>query len=553
MKHIFLILTAIFAFATANAQNNQSLVNTGWVYASDEKASSIEFLDENKCLKISWNDWSDNYRYQPMSSGQWYYFFDGEKGIICGKALKDLIDFNSLKTFADLKTLVNFDTLKDSYTYFSIDKKNNKLTSQMFLDKKLWGDQSEYSLMDAKSKKVKVRLDKVDYQAHKPDPAQYKNPSFPANVQNNKSLVNTAWAYLYYGKVVRSIEFLDENKCLFVCWLDSKRFSNASSGQYYYFFDGEKGTFNLTTNKDNIYYSFSFDKKNNKLILQNDYSQYECSLINTNRKAELTVEGHDYQVNMPDEKWIEVEKLKEIAAANASSVSQKTPEQLNEQGMEYFNSKEYTEAVKYFRQAAEKGNASGQNNLGWCYQKGLGVQKNETEAVKWYRKAAEQNNGFALNQLGWCYEYGLGVFLSNKNEALKYYRLAVAAGNEAAKENLARLDERINRSSKTTNTSQKSYNETKLSLEGTEWRIKINGAYHFLAFYYDDKKRVNFAEYVDDTYRYTFDGKNGKLTDEDGKELYRFYKFSDARGVEHIVVYKWWDNGDDDALFDLVK
>ena len=49
----------------------------------------------------------------------------------------------------------------------------------------------------------------------------------------------------------------------------------------------------------------------------------------------------------------------------------------------------YTEAVKWYRKAADQGNAKAQHNLGVMYYNGMGVAQDYTEAVKWYRKAAE--------------------------------------------------------------------------------------------------------------------------------------------------------------------
>ena len=54
--------------------------------------------------------------------------------------------------------------------------------------------------------------------------------------------------------------------------------------------------------------------------------------------------------------------------------------------------KNYEEAVKWYRKAAEQGDADAQKNLGDCYADGDGVEKNYKEAVKWYRKAAELGN-----------------------------------------------------------------------------------------------------------------------------------------------------------------
>ena len=110
-------------------------------------------------------------------------------------------------------------------------------------------------------------------------------------------------------------------------------------------------------------------------------------------------------------------------------------EKYNSDGVKAYNVGNYTEAVKCFRKAAEQGNATAQFNLGYCYEKGQGVAKDETEAVKWYREAAEQ--GFALAQcyLGYCYEKGQGV-AKDYTEAVKWYRKAAEQGNAAAQNNL---------------------------------------------------------------------------------------------------------------------
>jgi uncharacterized protein len=47
----------------------------------------------------------------------------------------------------------------------------------------------------------------------------------------------------------------------------------------------------------------------------------------------------------------------------------------------------------------EQGLANAQHNLAYCYDRGLGIPKDEAEAVKWYRKAAEQGHPKALEAL----------------------------------------------------------------------------------------------------------------------------------------------------------
>ena len=60
------------------------------------------------------------------------------------------------------------------------------------------------------------------------------------------------------------------------------------------------------------------------------------------------------------------------------------------------------QTYKDFLIGAKQGNAQAQFNLGVCYDQGKGIAKNYQEAAKWYRQAAEQ--GFALAQ------YNMGVY-----------------------------------------------------------------------------------------------------------------------------------------------
>ena len=93
------------------------------------------------------------------------------------------------------------------------------------------------------------------------------------------------------------------------------------------------------------------------------------------------------------------------------------------------------EAVKWFRLAAEQGNASAQFNLALMYDKGQGVPQDYAEAVKWYRLAAEQGYALAQLNLGVRYDKGQGV-PQDDAEAVKWYRLAAEQGYALAQLNL---------------------------------------------------------------------------------------------------------------------
>ena len=97
--------------------------------------------------------------------------------------------------------------------------------------------------------------------------------------------------------------------------------------------------------------------------------------------------------------------------------------------------KDYTKAVEWFRKAAAQSDADAQNNLGYCYENGYGVTKDYTKAVEWYRKAAEQGQMNAQHNLGYCYDKGLGV-TNNCNIAAKWYRKAAEQGHADAQYSL---------------------------------------------------------------------------------------------------------------------
>src|SRR5258705_13220556 len=62
--------------------------------------------------------------------------------------------------------------------------------------------------------------------------------------------------------------------------------------------------------------------------------------------------------------------------------------------------------MKWYRRAAENGNAEGQVRLGTLYEYGEGVTGDGAEAAHWYRRAADQGN--ALGQIRLRLLYGLG-------------------------------------------------------------------------------------------------------------------------------------------------
>jgi TPR repeat protein len=100
--------------------------------------------------------------------------------------------------------------------------------------------------------------------------------------------------------------------------------------------------------------------------------------------------------------------------------------------------RDYAEAAKWFRKAAEEnGAADAQNNLGELYARGNGVPRNLIEAAKWFKEAAGQGHAAAENNLGYLYRTGLGHVGMNKAKAASLFASAAAKGHADAQNNLA--------------------------------------------------------------------------------------------------------------------
>jgi len=110
-------------------------------------------------------------------------------------------------------------------------------------------------------------------------------------------------------------------------------------------------------------------------------------------------------------------------------------------GSSYYLKDNYSQAAYWYRKAAEQGNANAQHNLGNCYYYGKGVEQDYTQAVYLYRKAAEQGNSDAQNALGYCYYNGEGVE-RDYSQAVYWFRKAAEQGHGEAQYFLGRCYEK---------------------------------------------------------------------------------------------------------------
>jgi len=134
--------------------------------------------------------------------------------------------------------------------------------------------------------------------------------------------------------------------------------------------------------------------------------------------------------------FTEAAKMYRLAADQGNALAQSTLGVMYAKGSGV--PQDYTEAVKLFRLAASQANARGQNGLGVMYRNGQGVSKDFIEAATLFRLAADQGYAAAQNNLGLAYEKGQGV-TQDFAEAMKFYRLAAAKGYDQARNNLENL------------------------------------------------------------------------------------------------------------------
>ena len=156
------------------------------------------------------------------------------------------------------------------------------------------------------------------------------------------------------------------------------------------------------------------------------------SYIGTSYISDYKVEQGSHKIKITKQGYKDIVETHNFSSGSKNlsfNLSEKdiTPSEANAKADAAYNKKDYSEAVKWYRKAAEQGFARAQRNLGVCYNNGEGVTQSYSEAVKWYRKAAEQGDATAQCNLGWCYENGEGVSKSI-SDAVKWYRKAAEQG-----------------------------------------------------------------------------------------------------------------------------
>jgi hypothetical protein len=78
-------------------------------------------------------------------------------------------------------------------------------------------------------------------------------------------------------------------------------------------------------------------------------------------------------------------------------------------GERFLAEKNYGEAFKWLRRAAEQGDVEAQQRLGYMYEAGLGVARDEARAGRWYRRAMQSGDVWAHYKAGLSYAASAGI------------------------------------------------------------------------------------------------------------------------------------------------
>ena len=97
-----------------------------------------------------------------------------------------------------------------------------------------------------------------------------------------------------------------------------------------------------------------------------------------------------------------------------------------------YNEKKYEEAFVAYERLAHEGNADAQTSLGYMYQQGQGVAKDEQKAIAWYGKAIQQEQPYALFNMGLMYANSSQYIAQDIAKAHELFLRSAVAGVDLA-------------------------------------------------------------------------------------------------------------------------
>lgn len=150
----------------------------------------------------------------------------------------------------------------------------------------------------------------------------------------------------------------------------------------------------------------------------------------------VTISLDGNKITITEGEWSKLERAGDDVLRSLESVAprrnERTPTDTLNRGTD-------TNSIYEIRAAAERGDVTAQFSLGSFYGKPDCETTNHTEAVKWYRLAAQNGHPEAHGKLG--FRYSVGGYGTPKNlaEAIRYYTRGVELGDAYCQHNLAVL------------------------------------------------------------------------------------------------------------------
>lgn len=112
---------------------------------------------------------------------------------------------------------------------------------------------------------------------------------------------------------------------------------------------------------------------------------------------------NEKKINQDTIKTEKKEEIKEIKQEDDKALK------LYYQAIDLYDAKKYEEAFPVFLESATLGDEYSINFVGYMYEKGFGVKKNDSEAFKWYMTGAKKGSAASFSYVGDCYYKGVGV------------------------------------------------------------------------------------------------------------------------------------------------
>jgi len=103
--------------------------------------------------------------------------------------------------------------------------------------------------------------------------------------------------------------------------------------------------------------------------------------------------------------------------------------------------REWSEAIKLCKRAADKDNAEAAGKLAFIYENGMDVKINYQQSIYWWTKAANTGDPKYQTIIGDRYRHGGRGVIQDYKQAFSWYLLAARQGYEASQFELSRMYE----------------------------------------------------------------------------------------------------------------